>query len=96
MPMNVNFYATLRPIAGQKTVEFPLEPGSSVRELVAAIVERFPPMRKELLDENGELYQHVHVFINGRDSPYLSEKMETLLNQGDKIDVFPAVGGGAS
>ena len=95
MPMNVNFYATLRPIAGQKTVEFSLEPGITVAELLDAIVTRFPPMHKELINEQGELYEHVHLFINGRDAPYLTNKMETTLKTGDKIDVFPAVGGGA-
>lgn len=92
--MKINFYATLRPLAGQKTVEFDLPPDITVRELVESIVTRFPPMRKELLDENGELYGHVHVFINGRDAPYLSNAVDTLLQAGDKVDVFPAVGGG--
>jgi sulfur-carrier protein len=92
--MKINFYATLRPIAGQKTVEFDLPSVLTVRELVEAIVIRFPPMRKELLDENGELYRHVHVFVNGRDAPYLSNAVDTRLQAGDKVDVFPAVGGG--
>ncbi len=92
--MKVNFYATLRPIAGQKTVEFDLPANITVRELLAAIVTRFPPMDKELLDENGELYRHVHIFINGRDTPYLSNAVDTLIREGDKVDVFPAVGGG--
>ena len=55
---------------------------------------RFPPMRKELLDENGELYGHVHVFVNGRDAPYLENRVDTPIKVGDKVDVFPAVGGG--
>ena len=92
--MKVNFYATLRPIAGQKTVEFELPPNVTVRELLDAIVTRFPPMDKELLDENGELYAHVHVFINGRDAPYLENTVDTPIKAGDKVDVFPAVGGG--
>ncbi len=92
--MNVNFYATLRPISGQKTIEFDLPPNVTIRELLDAIVTRFPLMRKELLDENGELYRHVHVFINGRDAPYLSNTVETLIKPEDKVDIFPAVGGG--
>ncbi|KAA3664145.1 MAG: MoaD/ThiS family protein [Chloroflexi bacterium] len=92
--MKVNFYATLRPIAGQKTVEFDLPANITVRELLTAIVTRFPPMDKELLDEDGELYRHVHVFINGRDAPYLSNAVDTPIKAGDKVDVFPAVGGG--
>ncbi len=92
--MKVNFFATLRQITGRKTVEFELSPGSSMRTLLGMILERFPLMRPELLDENGHLYQHVHIFINGRDVPYLDDQLDTLLQPDDVVNVFPAVGGG--
>lgn len=92
--MKVNFYATLRPIAGQKTVEFSFPDGVTVQGLLDAVVERFPEMRDELLNEEGKLYPHVHVFVNGRDAPYLDDAMATPLGSSDKVDVFPAVGGG--
>jgi molybdopterin synthase sulfur carrier subunit len=92
--MKVHFYATLRRIAGQKTIEFDLDEGVTVQELVAAVVTRFPPMREELLDEEGRLYPHVHVFVNGRDAPYLDGALGTVIQATDKIDIFPAVAGG--
>lgn len=92
--MHVNFYATLRPIVGGRTVEFELEHGISVQELVDAVVTRFPPLRAQLLDQNGKLFSHVHVFINGRDAPYLPDGVETVIAPGDTIDIFPAVAGG--
>lgn len=92
--MQINFYATLRPIVGGRTVQFDLGEGVTVRELVAAVVERFPPLRKELLNAEGNLYPHVHVFVNGRDAPYLPAGVETLIQPGDTIDIFPAVAGG--
>jgi len=58
------------------------------------VVERFPAMRENLLDAQGALYPHVHVFINGRDAPYLERGLETPLAADDAVDVFPAVGGG--
>jgi molybdopterin synthase sulfur carrier subunit len=51
-------------------------------------------MREQLLNEQGELYPHVHVFVNGRDAPALDAGMQTLLTQKDLLDVFPAVAGG--
>jgi sulfur-carrier protein len=69
--MNVNFYATLRQITGQKTVEFDLPDGISVQQLLDAVLLKYPDMRDDLLDENGRLYGHIHLFINGRDAPYL-------------------------
>ncbi len=92
--MKVNFYATLRPIVGQKTVELPIEGGVTVQDVLEIIVTRYPDLRAELMDENGQLLGHVHLFINGRDAPYLDNMMETQIKTTDKIDVFPAVGGG--
>ncbi len=92
--MNINFFATLRQIAGQKTVDFDLPNGTTVRQLAEIVVTRFPSMRKELLDENGNLWPHVHVFVNGRDSPYLENGVKTIIKPTDTINIFPAVGGG--
>ena len=92
--MKVNFYATLRPIAGQKTIEFDLEKGISVQQLLDAVVLRFPEMGDVLVDENGQLYRHVHFFVNGRDWQFLENAMDYHIKPGDKVDMFPAVGGG--
>jgi sulfur-carrier protein len=92
--MKVNFYATLRPIVGQKTVELPIEEGFTVQDVLETIVGTYPDLRPELMDEDGQLLGHVHLFINGRDSPYLDNMMATQIKATDKIDVFPAVGGG--
>jgi molybdopterin synthase sulfur carrier subunit len=95
IPVRVNFYATLRPLVGRKTVEIPLPGGATVRELLDAVVQKFPALAPRLLDEAGALRSHVHLFINGRDAPYLSDRLDTRLAATDSIDVFPAVGGGA-
>ena len=92
--MKVNFFATLRDIAGGKTVEFPLEHGVTAHEVLDAIVTKFPAMKKELLNEHGRLYGHVHFFINGRDVQFLDDDLETRILPNDVINVFPAVGGG--
>lgn len=92
--MKVHFFATLRQIVGQKTIEIDLPENSSVQDFVEIIVTQYPPMRKELLDENGNLYRHVHVFVNGRDAPFLEQGMNTIIKPEDTLNVFPAVGGG--
>ncbi|MHC4972044.1 MAG: ubiquitin-like small modifier protein 1 [Planctomycetota bacterium] len=92
--MNVNFYATLRQVTGRKSVEFALPAGATVQVLLDAVLERFPEMTAYLLDDQGRLYPHVHIFINGRDAPYLDRALETPLTQDDAVDFFPAVGGG--
>lgn len=92
--MEINFYATLRQIAGQKTVDFDFSGDVTVQEILDAVIERFPRMGNELLDEKGNLYPHVHLFVNGRDAPYLPDAMDTVVHPSDKVDLFPAVAGG--
>ena len=92
--MDVNLFATLRELAGHRTVNFELPDGATVRQLLDRVIERYPAMRGELFDEDGELFGHVHVFINGRDAPHLDRALETPLTENDNVDLFPAVGGG--
>jgi molybdopterin synthase sulfur carrier subunit len=92
--MKVNFFATLRDIAGGKTVEFDVDHGVTAQELLDKIIERFPLMKKELFNKSGEMYGHVHFFINGRDVQFTDDKFQTKIMQEDTVNVFPAVGGG--
>lgn len=95
--MRVNFYATLRPIVGGKAVELCVaEGGLSVRQLIEGLVARFPRLHAELFDDQGQLYRHVHVLINGRDVVYLAAGLETMVSTEDTVNIFPAVAGGAS
>lgn len=91
--MKANYYATLRQVVGQKAVEYDLSSVSTVRNLFDAMLTGCPPLRSELLDENGELFSHVHIFVNGRDVPFLENRLDTEVFHNDVIGVFPAVGG---
>jgi molybdopterin synthase sulfur carrier subunit len=93
--MKINFYATLRAIVGQKTVDLALPEQVTVQGLIDRMVTTYPGLRRELLDDNGNLYPHVHLFINGRDAPYLDQGLATRVELEDTVSVFPAVGGGA-
>jgi MoaD family protein len=92
--LKVNFYATLRPIVGQKTVELNLPAGTTAIQLVRMFVRDYPAMKAELLDKEGNFPAHMKFFINGRQAEYLPDMMNTVLNPEDKIDIFPPVGGG--
>lgn len=94
MVMKVNFFATLRPIVGQKTVELNLPVGTTAIQLVLMFVKDYPAMRKELLDENDQFLHHMKFFINGREAVYLPDKFDTVIQPNDKVDIFPPVGGG--
>lgn len=92
--MRVNFYATLRPVVGGRSVEIPLDAAVTVRGMVDAVVTRYPLLRSLLLDEQGELVGHVHVFIDGRDAPYLPGGLDGTIGPENTVDIYPAVAGG--
>ena len=92
--MDIHFYATLRAVTGGKTVSLDLGPDCTVRQMLESVFAIFPLLRAKLMDADNNLLPHVHVFINGRDVEYLDLAMETPIQPTDKLDIFPAVGGG--
>jgi MoaD family protein len=92
--MRVHLFATLRALVGQKTVELPVAPGATAQALLDALLDHQPALRPQLVDADGALFGHVHLFINGRDVQHLPDAMATRLRGEDQVNVFPAVGGG--
>jgi len=92
--MDVNFYATLRSIVGQKTIQVDMPNGSTAQQLIDLVVADYPDLGPELLDENGDFHSHMKMFINGREAVYLDEKFGYIMKPTDKVDIFPPVGGG--
>ncbi len=92
--MQVNFYASLRLLAGAASADLPLPAGATVRELLEQTIARSPRLERELFDEGGALRGNVHVLVNGRDARHLEQGLDTPLGAGDRLDLFPAVGGG--
>jgi molybdopterin synthase sulfur carrier subunit len=94
--MEVSFYATLRQVVGAKSAHFDLPERATVRQLLNEILRRYPLLEREILDESGNLYQHVHLFVNGRDASFLENGLDSELPADAKIGLFPAVGGGST
>jgi molybdopterin synthase sulfur carrier subunit len=92
--MIVNYYATLRQVVGVSKVEYNLPQGGTLRQLIEEMVKRYPGLKKEMCDQNGNLQSHIHIFVNGRDSTFLDGSLDSILEAGDTISIFPPVGGG--
>jgi len=94
--MIINFYATLRLAAGRKRVEVSLpEPFTALAALQAATRD-LPALGAEIWEAPGRLFDYIHVFVNGRESTFLPQQLETPLTAADELDVFPPVGGGSA
>lgn len=92
--MQIRFYATLRPIVGQRSIELPLPAGATIQTLVDGVIECHPGLTAILRDERGRVPRGVHVFVNGRGAGWLPEGYATPLSPDDEVDIFPAVAGG--
>ena len=90
----IKFYSTLRDISGKKAVEINMPDGTTIQQLATEIVELYPKMRKDLLDENGKTHGHVHIFVDGLDVPFLSNNTSEVISNNSVVDVFHAIGGG--
>lgn len=95
MKIRLTLYATFRLLAGVKHIFVNLPEGAPLSQAIEAATVQLPALRKHWLDETGDLFPHVHVFINGEDAATLPEALQTILKPGDQVDFFPPVAGGA-
>lgn len=93
--MLVNFYATFRLIAGLRSIEVELGTGATVRHLVEAVLIKIPALKPHWQNERGEMYAHVHGFVNGQEISTLPQGWDTMLNPTDVLDFIPPVAGGS-
>lgn len=91
--MQVKVYATLRPIVGGAVAPVATEPGQTVRELVEEMVTRWPGLRPEMVDGQGNLLQRIQIFVNGRSIAF-GDGLATVIPRNANIAIFPPVGGG--
>lgn len=66
--------------------------GKTVREALNSLVQKFPKLKKVLLNEQGDLLQTYDFFINGQN--VYPKDMATQLKDGDKLNVLFIIHGG--
>ena len=92
MPVQVNLPTVLRPHAGgERTVAVD---GTTVGEVLSALVARYPGMSGQVIDDSGSLHKFVNIYLNDDDVRYLSG-VDTAVVTSDELSILPAVAGGA-
>lgn len=66
--------------------------GSTVRDCLDQIVDKYPQLKDQLFDKNGGLKKVIEIYVNGK-SAYPME-LEKELNDGDKVFVTLMLAGG--
>jgi molybdopterin converting factor small subunit len=94
--MAVSYYipAFLRTFTeGQSRVELDASP-ATVGEALDALCRGYPGIRDRVLTEQGQVRQHVNVFV-GDESIRYTGGLETPAPEGVEIAIVPAVSGGS-
>jgi sulfur-carrier protein len=66
---------------------------SNVRQALAALCAEHPGVRDRLLTEEGEVRQHVNLFV-GNECVRYGKGLTTPVRDGDHISIVPAITGG--
>ncbi len=89
----VRFFATFKQITNHREIEFEIEEGTTIQQLLEVIFEQFVTLQDKIFNDNNELRPWIHILKNGRNIKFL-DGIETTLTDGDVVALFPPVAGG--
>ena len=69
--------------------------GSSVGEILRAVVDDHPDTQAQLFNADGELNRYVNVYLNDEDVRVL-DGLDTAVGDDDTLVILPAMAGGAA
>jgi molybdopterin synthase sulfur carrier subunit len=92
MEIELRTFANFRDAVGQKTVRREYD-DRSVRagDVLRSLEAEYPEL--ELFDDVGSLQEFITILKNGREITYI-DGLDTELEDGDTLSVFPPVAGG--
>ncbi len=94
MAVTIRFVGALRRASGAEELAFDCAEDASLMDLVNALTEELPELRRNLLDEQlEEPKPSALMLVNGREISVL-DGLETKLKDGDEIVFVPIVHGG--
>jgi molybdopterin synthase sulfur carrier subunit len=88
-------FANLAEAADTREVDVAAGPGDTFRDALDQLLEAHPELEDLILDEDGEIRDHIRVLRNDS-NPFVSDDgFETVLEEGDSLALFPPVSGGS-
>lgn len=67
--------------------------GATIGDLVTELGRRHPGITERLVDDTGKLRRFVNIYLDEEDVRFL-ENLDTLVPEGAKVSIIPAVAGG--
>ncbi|MBE0556006.1 MAG: MoaD/ThiS family protein [Proteobacteria bacterium] len=93
MKITIRAFATLREVIDARETGLSVPPEETVGGLLENLCEAYPGLRQHLFDSAGRTKPHIIVLKNGRNIASLRQ-LETPIDEGDVIALFPPVAGG--
>ena len=95
MPVTFHIPGPLRPYCGSlDRVEIPSSP-TTLRDAFDLLYAKYPGIRDRLVNEEGQLREHINIFVGMEDMHYTGY-FSTPLRPGDEIFILPALSGGGT
>jgi len=67
--------------------------GGTIGEVFGALIDEYPGLAGQLVDDGGSLHRFVNVYRNDDDIRYL-DRLDTPVTERDVVSILPAVAGG--
>jgi molybdopterin converting factor small subunit len=89
----VKLSASLRTIAGAKTVDVPVRSNATVRDLLRAIHQVNPALGERVIDDDGQLDVGIQFLVGGRHIDFL-QGLDTPIGDVTELMLIPPISGG--
>jgi len=93
VPVTFHIPAALREFTGgQSTVQIQSSP-ATLADALSALWELYPGIRDRIVTEQGQIREHINIFVGDEDIRYTGGLM-SLVAAGAEISIIPAISGG--
>ena len=93
MKITFRTFATFREVIGAGETALILPPGATVGRLLENLCTAHPGLRAHVFDGAGQIKPYILILKNGRSVMSL-QQLDTVINEGDVVALFPPVAGG--
>lgn len=91
--MQWKLFADLAELADDRTVDVDVDPGDTVGDALEALLAAEPALEGRVLTDGGDLRDHINLLRNGTNVVH-EDGLDTELETGDELALFPPVSGG--
>ena len=92
MHVHVRGFLTFRETVGARQVD--LEDGATLRTLLERLAGQLDSVAAQVYAPSDGLRRGVAVLVNGRHHTHTQAGLDTILRDGDEVNVFPPLAGG--